>query len=78
MNKISFDNVQKLKVQDSVHDYEFQELGVELEPIYGKLIWTIFYKPNVTEYKVRQAHRICQQKGKKSVWYLLAVVKNMG
>ena len=58
-------------------DFEFQQLGVELEPIYGKGVWTLPYKPNFTEYKIREAHRICQQRGITTLGYLIGVVNKL-
>lgn len=58
--------------------HEFQELGLELEPFYGKLIWTLFYKPWATEFKIRQAHER-NLKGKRvfELKYLIGIIKKL-
>ena len=45
-------------------EHEFQALGRELEPIYGKRIWAVFTLPKGTEANVRRAHEICQRRKK--------------
>ena len=64
-------------IKQTRHDFEYQELGVELEPIYGKGIWSVFYLPYVTEYKVRQAHEIAKKRGITKLSYLVGIVKRL-
>jgi hypothetical protein len=45
-------------------EYEFQEVAMELEPIYGKRICTDFHRKSCTEAKIRRAHEICVKRGK--------------
>jgi len=56
---------------------EWQVLGKELEPIYGKGIYVIFHKVGFTESKIRDAHKICQQKGITKIGYLIGVIKRL-
>lgn len=69
------------EARESKFQYEFQELGVELEPYYGKLIWTIFWrlgnKKGFTPYQIRKAHEICQKKGNLTFPYLVGVLKRL-
>ncbi len=58
-------------------DFEFQELCLELEPIYGKVIWSLPYKAGMTEYKIRQAAKIASEKGIKKFPYLMGILKRM-
>lgn len=74
---ISINELVTIPIQQTKHKYEFQELGSELTPIYGKAVWSLFYKPWVTEYKVRKAHEIAQQKGIKSFAYLVGIIKKL-
>ena len=57
--------------------FEFQEIGKQLEPFYGKLIWTLFYKPGFTEFKIRKAHEIAQERGIKDIKYLIGIIKKL-
>ncbi len=63
--------------KESRFNHEFQELGVLLEPVYGKAIWPLFYKPGFTEYKIREAHRIASERGIKKIGYLIGIVKRL-
>jgi hypothetical protein len=58
-------------------DHEFQQLGKELEPIFGKRIWAVFHTPNGTEANVRQAYEICKKRGKVKYDYFRGVLKNL-
>lgn len=58
-------------------DFEFQAIGLELQPYYGKKIWSLFYKPGMTEDKVRRAHEIAKKRGVMKYGYLIGVLKNL-
>lgn len=64
-------------LEPSKHEHEFQELGVELEPIYGRGIWPVFYRPDATEYKIRTAHEIAKKRGITKLNYLIGVIKRL-
>jgi len=74
MKQISFEH---LGTQKTKHNFEFQELGEQLQPIYGKAIWSIFYQPYATEYKVREAHKIAQQRGITKLAYLIGIIRKL-
>lgn len=57
--------------------FEFQELGLLLEPIYGKVIWSLFYKPWANEFKIRKAHEIAQSRGITKLSYLIGIIKKL-
>lgn len=59
------------------HKYEFQEICEELEPIYGKLIWTLPHKIGFTEYKIRKAHEIAKSRGIDKINYLIGIIKKL-
>lgn len=59
----------------SKHKFEYQELAEQLEPIYGKGIWVIFTKPKFTEYEVKRAHKIAQERGILKLSYLIGIIK---
>lgn len=71
-----FENFE-LPKQESKVNYEFQELGLLLQPIYGKAVWALFYKPGFTEYKIREAHKIAQARGVTKLSYLIGIIKRM-
>jgi hypothetical protein len=58
-------------------EHEFQQLGKELEPIFGKRIWADFHRAGVTEAKIRRAYEICKERGKLSYAYFRGVLKNL-
>ena len=45
-------------------DHEFQKIGKELEPIFGKRIWADFHRSGYTEAKIKAAFEICKKRGK--------------
>lgn len=78
LEKVTFPKefLNRFKVDPKIK-YEYQVLGQELSPIYGKAIWSLFYKPFVTEYKVRKAHEIARKRGIISYAYLVGIVKRL-
>ncbi len=58
-------------------DYEFQSLGIELQPFYGRKIWSLFHKAGMTENKIREAHDIAVKRKKVSYGYLIGVLKRL-
>lgn len=65
------------KVKETKHKHEFQEVCEELEPIYGKLIWTLPHKVGFTEFKIREAHRIAKERGVTKFAYLYGIMKKL-
>ncbi len=65
------------EIKKTKHKFEFQELCEELEPIYGKRIWTLPHKIGFTEYKIRKAHEIALQRGIKNIQYLIGIIKKL-
>lgn len=61
----------------SKHEYEYQELCSELEPIYGKLVWTLPHRKGVTEYKLREAHKIATKRNTFTIPYLYGIIKKL-
>lgn len=62
-------------------DYEFQALGLEMQEFFLEKewprIWMLFCNKGVTEQKVRHAFKECVRRDKKSVSYLVAIIKNL-
>ena len=58
-------------------EHEFQQLGKELEPIFGKRIWAVFHTPKGTEANVRRAYEICKKRGKISYEYFRGVLRKL-
>src|SRR5215204_6337676 len=58
-------------------EHEFQALGRELEPIFGKRIWAVFHIPKCTGANVRKAYEICKNLGKISYAYFRGVIRNL-
>lgn len=61
----------------SKHEYEYQQLCLELEPYYGKVVWSLVHKPFVTEYKLRKAHDIAVKKGIVKLPFLIGILKRL-
>jgi hypothetical protein len=73
--KISPDLERYLKNQNPKVQYEYQEIGLEMQKWFGKNIWWIFSRPEANLQKVRDALKICQQKGIKNIGYLIGILK---
>lgn len=65
----------KLERETRRIDFEFQALGVELQPIYGKAIWALFYKFPMS--KIKDAVKICEKRGITKLPYLIGVIKHL-
>lgn len=63
------------KIPKKKVDFEFQQIGIELEPYYGKAIWPIFYKFHLE--KIKDAHKVCTKKGITNIKYLIGVMKKL-
>lgn len=71
------DLIQIPEAKESKFSFEFQELGVLLEPIYGRGIWGLFYKQGFTEWKIKEAHRIASERGIQKLGYIIGIVKRL-
>lgn len=65
------------KPEPTKHQHEYQELCEELQPIYGKLVWTLPHQVGITEWKIREAHRIAQQRKITTFAYLRGIIKKL-
>lgn len=66
----------KLQIQEGPKiNYSFQEIGVEMQKVYGKKVWSIFYKH--PEGKIREAWKIANQRGILSFGYLLGILNKL-
>jgi len=63
--------------EQTKHEYEFQEVCEDLAKDFGKLVWTLPYKKNVTEYKIKEAGRIARARGVKKFPYLMGIIKKL-
>ena len=55
--------------------FEFQELGIELDKWFGKKCWFIFYRPEASLNKIKEAFQICQNKGIRKLEYLIGILQ---
>lgn len=76
-NKIVPIEIKLPKVVNPKIEYEFQEICLELEKTYGKLVWTLPFKKGFTEYKIRKAAEIAQKKKNTSFGYLVGIIKKL-
>jgi hypothetical protein len=59
-------------------EHEFQKVGKELKPIYGKRIWADFHRKGCTEAKIRRAHEICVKRKKSGNYpYFRGVLRSL-
>lgn len=63
--------------QASRHEFEFQEVCTDLERDFGRAVWSLPHKANVTEFKLREAGRIARERGIKKFAYLVGVLKRL-
>ena len=78
MKSISLDHLkQRIANPTTKHEHEFQEVCEELEPVYGKAIWTLPHQVGVTEHKIREAHKIAVKRGITRYGYLKGVIKRL-
>lgn len=73
---LNFDHI-NLETPTSKHMHEFQEVCTELEPVYGKIVWTLPHRKGITEYKLREAAKIARKRGILSLGYLLGIIKRL-
>jgi hypothetical protein len=59
------------------HNHEYEEVCSELEPLFGKLVWTLPYVKGVTEYKIREAAAIARKRGKLTFPYLRGIINRL-
>jgi len=74
--QIAQDTLNKFQVQSKV-EYEFQELGLELQKVYGRAIWPLFHRKGFTEDKIRRAAVIAKGRGKENLPYLIGIIKKL-
>ena len=63
------------KDADSKIQYEYQELGLELNKWFGKNCFWVLYKPEAELHKVRYALDVCKKKNTKKIGYLIGILK---
>ena len=83
-NKLDFTKYEQLlkeraaqfneRTQGKRIEHSFQELGIEMQRYFGRNIWHLFYK--YKEQDLREAFAICQRNEKKSVGYLLGIIRH--
>ena len=71
-----FDNFQ-IGRQKTKHEHEYQEICEDLQKDFGKLVWTLPYKKNVTNYKLKEAGAIARKRGITTIPYLIGVMKKL-
>lgn len=59
------------------HEHEYQETCSDLEPYYGKAIWSLPYREGFTEFKIKEAHKIAQKRGITTIGYLIGIMKKL-
>jgi len=59
------------------HNHEYEEVCSELEPLFGKLVWTLPYVKGVSEYKIREAAAIARKRGKLTFPYLRGIINRL-
>ncbi len=55
--------------------YEFQELGIEMESWFNQNIWFVFYKKEAELNKIKKAFEICKKRNIKNIAYLLKILR---
>ena len=73
--EIPTDYLSKFSTEERKVEFEFQALGLEMEPYYGKAVWGLFYKHPVP--KIRDAHKIAIERGHTELAYLIGILKKL-
>lgn len=69
---------ERLQNPETKHLFEYQSVCEELQPIYGKRIWTLPHQAGVTEYKIAKAHEIAVKRGRQGDFrYLRGIIKRL-
>lgn len=81
-NEVNKDTMNNLKIElptptNSKFNHEFQELGTLMEPIYGRKVWSLFYRAGMTEQKIRKAFEIAQKRNNLTFGYLIGILKKL-
>jgi len=63
--------------KETAHDFEFQEVCVDLAKDFGKLVWTLPYKKGVTEFNLRKAGQIARQRKILKFNYLVGILNKL-
>lgn len=63
--------------EETKHQFEYQETCEDLQKDFSKLVWTLPFKPFVTEYKLKKAGEIARRRGIKDFRYLVGVIKKL-
>jgi hypothetical protein len=75
---LKFDHIKAaIAAPTTKHQHEFQEVCEQLEPIYGKVIWTLPHLPGVNEHKIKEAHKIAVKRGITRYGYLKGIIKKL-
>lgn len=63
----------------TTYRYEFELICKEYEPFFGRLIWTLPYKPipGMTNEKIRKAAEIAKKRGINKIPYLIGIIKKL-
>lgn len=70
-------SVRHLEFTKTKHEHEYQEVCSELEPIYGKAVWRLPFQKDITEWKMREAHKIATQRGIYTFPYFYGILKRL-
>lgn len=58
-------------------NFEFQQLCLENEKLFGRAIWTLPFQKGVTDEVLREAVKICEKNGVTTFPYLKGVIKRI-
>ena len=56
-------------------DFEFQAIGLEMMPKYGRKVWPLFYRYPL--WKIKEAWKVAQEKQNFGYDYLIGVIKHL-
>ena len=64
----------KIKKTKKRIDFSYQALGIELQKYFKTNTWWMFHK--YPENKIRDAFKVCKERGVNSIGYLIGIIKN--
>lgn len=69
---------EKTPPKETKVEYEFQEIGLELQKYFGmKNVFFVFYKPWGKVSNVRHALKVCKEKNIKAFPYFVGILKKL-
>ena len=71
------DILQNREIQETNHEYEFQEICEDLQEDFGKAVWSLPHKVWCTEFKLKRAGEIAREREILKFGYLIGIIRKL-